>query len=154
MRQENSVMSDAETRLRSNMCKNAEKQGFFAANINDRFISGYPDMRFARKDLGQLDVELKILGCADSSIANGREVDSGITPLQQITIREMNNHGAAAVGLILLPDQSKFVFCNFRRICPRAALAWGSLPHGGTGRVDFERLFRMSFSYLLGLYNE
>lgn len=145
-------MSDAETRLRSKMCANAEKQGFFAANINDRFISGYPDMRFARKDLGQLDVELKILGCAQSSVDSGREVESGITAIQQITLREMNGHGAPAVGLILLPELDKFVFCNFRRIRPKEAIEWGILPHGGQGRVDFERLFKMSFSYLLGLY--
>jgi len=130
----------------------------WGSNVNDRFVSAKPDMRLAhhwslRPDFCQLDVELKILGVAQSSIDSDREILSGVTKLQEIEMREMNKHGARAVGLILVPEYDLFVFCNFMRIKVGSALHRGPRvlynPRPSEGMaLDFWQLFEKSEVYL------
>jgi hypothetical protein len=143
---------DAEIRLRSRLLDDAEKAGLWGSNVNDRFVSAKPDIRLAYKEWGQRDIELKILGVADSTIRSGREVLSGVTKLQEIEMREMNKHGAPAVGLILIPEYSVFVFCNFKHIIPRDAMAGPNIGFNSRKAdgpaIDFFQLFQQSELYL------
>jgi hypothetical protein len=82
--------------LRDKMLPDLRKQGFKAENISDAFVSGRPDFRIGRKDLGQLDVEFKIIDAVNGT------VQSGLTKLQKIEIREMNKHGMPAICLTML----------------------------------------------------
>lgn len=138
----------AELRLRTAILDAAAEQGFWTSNTNDRFVSGKPDMRMARIDVGQMDFELKILGCSHSTIESGRSVLSGVTKLQEIELRDMNLAGARAVGLILLPDVGRFVFCNYKNIVPKEALQI-SVPWDSKAKyVDVRQIFLMATTYL------
>jgi hypothetical protein len=145
-------MPTAELRLRTRLCDDAEKQGFWSSSVNDRFVAGKPDMRLARKDVGQMDFELKILGCSTSTIQSGRSVLSGVTKLQEIEMREMNKHGAPAVGLILLPETDMFVFCNYKFITPAEAIGWGWVNFKRSPAtqpcLQFDQLFKIAHEYL------
>ena len=146
-------MADIETRVRARLVSDAKRSGFWARSENDRFTSGYPDMRISRADTGQLDIELKILGCSEASFTSEREMESGISALQAIELRDMNKAGAKAVGMVLIPERNEFLFTNTRRFSPGASFAryggltYRPLPKNGVS-VDFVLLVRMATIYL------
>lgn len=143
------MAGNAETRLRLKLCEAAVKQGFWASNTNDKFVGGKPDFRISRKDTGQMDIELKILGVQPSTIKSNRVVNSGITPLQKIELREMNAAGAPAVGLIYIPEYEKMVFTNFETFSPGEALSHRWVEYvGGEKQVDFVSLLLNAWDYL------
>lgn len=148
--------NDAEVRLRSRILGDAKEAGLWGSNVNDRFVSAKPDMRLAYREWGQLDVELKILGVHQTTIDSGREVLSGVTKLQEIELRDMNAHGAHAVGLILIPEYDLFVFCNFKTITPKHSLIgpWVEYtPAKKDGHsLNFYQLFRQAEKYLRSIH--
>jgi hypothetical protein len=150
-------MGSAELRLRSRILNDAKASGLWGSNVNDRFVSAKPDIRLSCRwctiNFWQLDVELKILGVAQSTIDSDREVLSGVTKLQEIEIRDMNRGGARAVGLILIPEYDLFVFCNFKKIRVGTAINRGPRvlfnPRKAEGpALDFWQLFAASEEYL------
>lgn len=149
-------MSQEETELRARMVADAKKLGYWSRSVNDRFVSGYPDMRFSKKPLGQLDVELKILDCAQSTVQKGAEVKSGLTKLQQIELRDMNEAGAPAVGLVLIKPLGLFTLWNHKRIDIDKALDF-HIPYTPYPKkdpcVNFDDLFNLAFKYLWRLKN-
>jgi len=84
-----------ELELQAAMIKSLHKQGWFATKTSDRFRAGRPDLRIGKREFGQLDVELKY--SLDSFTA---EQDTGLTKLQWLKIKEMNEHGIPSVCLV------------------------------------------------------
>jgi hypothetical protein len=117
-----------EVNLRSKLIKKAKEKGFFARNINDRFNSSYPDFRLSHQDYHQMDVELKILRVSDSTLRHGSAVNSGLTRLQAIELRDMNAAGMLAVGLIYVEEWKSFVFCNTQRFVPNESSKFTLIP--------------------------
>lgn len=87
-----------ELKLQAEMIKSLQTQGFFATKTSDRFKAGRPDLRIGHRDIGQLDVELKY--SLESFDEEGKEYDTGMTKLQWLKIKEMNEHGMPAVCLV------------------------------------------------------
>lgn len=81
------------------------KQGWFATKTSDRFKAGKPDLRIGHDAYGQMDVELKysLEDWADNFV-----FDTGLAKLQEIKIREMNQHGIPAVGLVFVEKRDLF----------------------------------------------
>lgn len=138
-----------ETELRQKMIKEAGKQGCWAAGINDKYISGYPDFRIKSPLYPHLDCELKVCRAAASTLTNGREIQSGIEKLQFISLRDMNKFGIPAVGLIYVKEFDVFTFTNDKTWVPQAALDafW---VEGKKGKPDFDNLIKQAFYFLTG----
>lgn len=85
-------------------------QGFYAEKQSERFKAGRPDLRLARKDVGQCDFELKYLS---ASLEPG--VELGFTKLQWLKLKEMNEHGIPAVGLVYV-EQKDLFFVTLERV--------------------------------------
>ena len=96
--------------LQGMMIKGLKEQGWFATKTSDRFIAGKPDLRIGHGDFGQLDVELKVV---DGPI--DREIATGLTKIQQNTIRRMNEHGMPAVCLVFSNHVGLFYCANVLR---------------------------------------
>lgn len=134
------------------MIGDAKQQGFWAAGTNDAYIGGKPDFRCSRLDLGQTDIELKILRCQQATWDRGLEVLSGIRKLQEIEMRDMNKAGAIAFGAVLVQCAGVFIFTNFQRVDLKRAKAFGSVPYVHRPKnvpcVDVEELVWMGRKYL------
>lgn len=89
-----------------------QKQGFRAKKTSDRFRSGEPDIRVGRRDLGQLDIELKYY--YGLRIPDG-EFETSIRKLQWLRIIEMNQSGMPAIGLVYIPDSREFLVTSVLR---------------------------------------
>lgn len=119
-------------------------QGFFATKTSDRFKAGKPDLRLARLDLGQMDVELKYLV---DELSPSLSVHNGLTKLQWLKIKEMNEHGIPAVCLVYAEKDDYFYVTT---------LLYDTLPpvehrvkSQGKGKViDGVELFATARSYL------
>lgn len=93
-----------ELKLQGNMLESLHKQGWFATKTSDRFKAGRPDLRIGHRDFGQMDVELKYsLDYWDIG-----DYDTGLTKLQRIKIKEMNQHGMPAIGLVFVEKLDLF----------------------------------------------
>lgn len=82
-------------------------QGFYAEKQSERFKAGRPDIRAARNDLGQLDIELKV--CDADVLHDDGEIEFGFTTLQWLHLKSMNEHGIPAVGLVYLSRMNVFL---------------------------------------------
>lgn len=82
-------------------------QGFYAEKQSERFIAGRPDCRVARADCGQLDFELKYIR-GDVTGEDGGDIDVGMTKLQWLHLKTMNEHGIPAVCLVYLEQLEMF----------------------------------------------
>jgi len=136
-----------ETDLRQKMVKEAKKQGYWIRSVNDRFNSGYPDLRIKTQS-PQMDMELKVCRIAASSIRHGNITQSGISKLQAIELRDMNKAGIPAVGVLYFPREDWFTFTNYYEFDAWQALADHSI-EGNKGRPDFEVLTRHAMHYLM-----
>lgn len=97
-----------EDKLKDDMRKSLVKQGFYAEKVSDRFKAGRPDLRLGHHVFGPLDVELKFNPLPAEEFLDPNTVfDSGMTKLQWLKIREMNQHGMPAICLIYY-DAFKF----------------------------------------------
>lgn len=141
-----------EVNLRSKLIKKAKEQGFFARNINDRFNSAYPDFRLSKRDHHQMDVELKILRVSDSTLRHGSAVNSGLTRLQAIELRDMNAAGMLAVGLIYVEEWKSFVFCNTQRFTPNEASKFMCIPLDAPTLFDLILIYGKLFAIQEGYY--
>lgn len=90
-------------------------QGFYAEKQSERFKAGRPDLRVARNDVGQLDIELKYI---EQSLFSGEPVDYGFTKLQWLHLKTMNERGIPAVGLIYFAKNNLFVLTVDRVLDP------------------------------------
>src|SRR4051812_43351493 len=86
-------------------------QGFYAEKQSERFKAGRPDVRVGRSDQGQLDFELKYL-TADLQAG----VETGLTKLQWLHLRDMNSHGIPAVALIYAEQRPNIFFVTLERV--------------------------------------
>lgn len=125
------------------------KQGFRAKKVSDRFKAGPPDLRLGRSDLGQLDVELKYNNFP--AISDAVTIDSGMTKLQWLTIRDMNEHGMPAVCLVYFECLNQFVMTTDRIL--RNPLTGGypmlsKLPQSRV--IDGAQLFSVAREFLNG----
>lgn len=149
-------MTQEEVELRSRMVSDALKQGCWATATNDRFVSGKPDMRMSHKHLFPLDIELKILDVAPSTIYRGETVKTGITKLQAIELRYMNAAGAMAVGMLLLKSTNQFIFCNFEKVNLQQAIRFGTLPYNRLPKKEpcttFLDVFLLARKYVRSIY--
>ena len=131
------------------MIKGLLSQGFYATKTSDRFIAGKPDLRIARRDVGQLDVELKVVdGPVD------REVATGLSKIQRATIQKMNDHGAPAICLVFSSHLGVFYCANVLRAnLPEIGYCVLKLPRPII--IDGLDLFRVAKEYLNELgYND
>ena len=94
--------SKAETKVQGNLIEFWKPQGFRSKKTHEILSSGKPDLRVGNPKYGQLDTELKV---KTTGITGPK---TGITPLQEDTINEMNLHGMPAVGLIWDVPSSTF----------------------------------------------
>lgn len=88
-------------------------QGFYAEKQSERFKAGRPDLRVAKRGLGQLDVELKYFPGEPEEGA-----DLGFTKLQWLKMKEMNEHGIPTVGLVFFEQCDRFVVTIDRVLQP------------------------------------
>lgn len=136
-----------ETELRQRMVKEAGKQGCWAASVNDKYISGYPDFRVKSPLYPHLDCELKICRAAVSTLSTDKEIQSGIEKLQFISLRDMNRAGIPAVGLIYIEKFDVYTFTNNKVWVPKQALDAHWI-EGKRGKPDFDNLIKQAFYFL------
>lgn len=136
-----------ETELRQKMVKEANRQGCWARNINDKYISGYPDFRFKSPCYPHLDCELKICRAAASTLGRNKEIQSGIEKLQFIEIRDMNKFEIPAVGLIYIQEMDVFTFTNEKLFVPKHALEAFWI-EANRGKPNFDNLAKQAFRFL------
>lgn len=131
-----------ELQLQSLIIKGLTSQGFYVTKTSDRFIAGKPDLRLGHPDLGQLDVELKVLdGPVD------REVATGLTKIQVLTLKKMNEHGMPAVGLVFSSHVGVFYCANVLRAhLPEIGHCVLKLPRPAI--ISGPDLFRVAKEYL------
>jgi hypothetical protein len=103
-----------ELKLQAELIGGLHEQGFYCEKQSERFKAGRPDLRIARGDVGQLDAELKYVY---GSLMD-KEIDFGFTKLQWLKLREMNNHGIPAVGLVFLAQHNFFLLTLDRVLHP------------------------------------
>lgn len=129
-------------------------QGFLVEKRTERFKSGKPDLRISRKDLGQLDVELKYNDWPKESIWAVREVDTGMTKLQWLTLREYNKHGRPAVCLVYFEAFGTFLITTDQVLRqPLRTPCRYVLPKLPAPQVmDGDDLFNLAMEYLNGRY--
>ena len=97
--------------------KGLRGQGFYCEKQSERFKAGRPDLRVARADQGQLDVELKY--CNEEWISESDEpIAFGFTTLQWLKIKEMNDHGIPTVGLVYMARHDHFLLTLDRVLRP------------------------------------
>jgi hypothetical protein len=94
-----------ELKLQSDLMGGLRGDGFYCEKQSERFKAGRPDLRIARADQGQLDAELKYVYGSLSD----PEIEFGFTKLQWLKMREMNEHGIPAVGLVYLASHNFFI---------------------------------------------
>lgn len=105
------LRSDLELKLQAKLLTGLHHQGWFATKTSDRFKAGRPDLRIAHRDFGQMDVELKY----SLELWDLGDYDTGLTKLQQIKIREMNQYGMPAVGLVFIEPKDLFIITTLLR---------------------------------------
>lgn len=119
-------------------------QGFYCEKQSERFKAGRPDCRVARSDLGQLDFELKYVTGDDLT-----EIDVGMTKLQWLHLKTMNEHGMPAVCLVYLEKPDLFLVTTemvLHRPLLRGPYACLKLPRPRV--IDGVDLFAISKDYL------
>lgn len=125
-------------------------QGFHVEKRTERFKSGKPDLRMGRRDLGQLDVELKYIDWPIESIEKARDVDTGMTKLQWLNMRKYNEHGIPCICLVYIEAIERFIITTSqvlrRPLRPDAKTVLKYLPHDIV--IDGVELFQKSREYL------
>lgn len=133
-----------ELKLQEKMIGSFHKQGWFATKTSDRFKAGRPDLRIAHLDFGQMDVELKysLEDWADCFL-----FDTGLSKLQCIKIREMNQSGMPAIGLVFVEKRDLFfVTTVLRETLPEAPRQCLKLP--GSEVISAPDLFVTAMEHL------
>lgn len=139
-----------ELKLQAEMLKSFLRQRWFATKTSDRFKAGRPDMRLGQKGYGQIDVELKYNDWPLEELLAASEIDSTMTKLQWLKIKEMNEHGMPAICLIYWQALSAFsVTTLLRGPLPPASERVLKLP--GSEVIKASELFSMSMEHLNGL---
>ena len=124
-------------------------QGWFATKTTDRFKAGRPDLRIARADFGQMDVELKYV-VDDYNKAPPEGIPAGLTKLQWLKLKEMNEHGMPAICLVYMEAHKQFfVTTVLRDIFPAANRCVTELPGGKV--IDGAELFKTAMEHLYDL---
>lgn len=98
-------------------------QGFWAEKMSEQFKAGRPDLRVARCDVGQCDFELKYNDWPMSSLEEATDIDSGMTKLQWLNVRWMNEAGVPAICLIYFEALDQFRMTTDRILCGGLSLA-------------------------------
>lgn len=136
------TVSRRETKLRAAIVKDLLSQGFYAISVNDRFASGRPDFRYGIHDLGQLDVELKIIDAA-----NGK-VTTGLTTLQRNEIRDMNKSGMPAIALTYAESRGEFIIHHDKEIDLDSTDLYVIQRSKAPGVIDGRRLMELAHYYI------
>lgn len=135
-------VSRRETKLRAEIIKDLKGQGFYALSVNDRFASGRPDFRVGRGDLGQLDVELKVID------ASNGVTQSGLTTLQKIEIREMNKYGMPAVALTYAESRHEFIIHHDKEVDLDSTNLYVIQRSKAPGVIDGRKLMELALYYI------
>lgn len=131
-----------ELKLQGKIITSLHKQGWFATKTSDRFKAGRPDLRIAHDDYGQMDVELKY-----SLDDFAKEHEVGMTKLQWLKLKEMNQHGMPAVCLVYSePLDIFFVTTLLRETLPPSPRCFKKLP--GSEVLSGPVLFVKAMEYL------
>ena len=108
-----------ELKLQSDLMVGLKRQGWFVTKTSDRFKAGRPDLRTSHNDFGQLDVELKY---SVEQWHPDAELDTGLSKLQWLKMREMNQNGIPTIGLVYCePNNLFFVTTVLRETLPPTA---------------------------------
>lgn len=122
-------------------------QGFFASATNDMFKAGKPDFRLARRDLGQLDVELKY---SIDLWEPGKQYDTGLVKLQELRMKDMNKAGMPCIGLVyVVPLELFFVTTVLRDTLPGSGRCVAKFPKPAV--IAGEDMFNIAMRHLYGL---
>jgi hypothetical protein len=132
--------------LQSKIIGSLTAQGCLVLKTSDRFKAGKPDLRVGKRGFGQYDYELKF-----SEDEFSTDAPTGITRLQQITLRRMCEHGMPSVGLVYsAPRNTFFVTMLLRDVLPPPPRC---VIRGTTDvqTVDAQQLFNATRDYLYDL---
>lgn len=107
-------------------------------------------MRIGRRDLGQLDVELKYNDWPKESIEKAREIDVGMKKIQWINMRTYNEHGMPCICLVYFEALETFYITTDMVLrAPLSRLAPYALPYLPHDMViDGAELFTKAREYL------
>jgi hypothetical protein len=131
-----------ETELRGKIIKQWNKDGFYAISVNDRFASARPDMRLGIGGIGQLDIELKYL-------EGGKGVlQSGLTALQKIEIRDMNRASMPAIALTYHDLRRVFIIHHEREVDLDSTGAYVIDRLKGPAVIDARELMAKAYRYI------
>lgn len=88
-------------------------QGCYCERVSDRFKAGRPDVRVGHTELGQLDFELKYCTLENRKLMS--DIDSGMTKLQWLNLRNKNRAAMPAICLIYVQAFDEFVITDVLR---------------------------------------
>lgn len=86
------------------LIEDVEKLGGYGLKMSNQFTSGVPDLLLQIPDMPTCAIECKVKKVASYSI--GKQYSNQMTKLQRITIKEMQDAGMVAGGLVLFDDGS------------------------------------------------
>lgn len=89
-----------EDKLKGELRDDLVKQRFYCEKVSDKFKAGRPDLRIGHLDLGPLELELKYNDWPIESLEEAELIDSGMTKLQWLMLKRMNEHGMPGICLI------------------------------------------------------
>ena len=139
---DNRLRLQMELKLQNKMKSALHSQGWYAEKTSDRFKAGRPDLRIGNKQFGQLDIELKY-----RYEGYAVETEVGMTKLQWLTIKDMNEHCLPAVCLVYSePLNVFFITTLLRDVLPPPSRRVLKLP--GSDVIDGATLFTKSMEHL------
>lgn len=136
------LLLQLELKLQAKMIPSLHKQGWFAEKTSDKFKAGRLDLRIGNTRYGQLDVELKY------QMTDFAEIETtGLSKLQYYRMKDMNEHGMPAVGLVYVePLDLFFVTTVLREALPPLPRRVVKLP--GSEVISGPVLFVKALEYL------
>lgn len=149
-RVDNKLRLRKEDKLKDDLQKDLKEQGFYSEKVSDKFKAGRPDLRLGHLQLGPLEVELKYNDWPVELLEDAAQIDSGMTKLQWLMVRRMNEHGMPAVCLIFYEALGYFgVHTLLRDTLPPPERRVTRVTKGGV--LVGSELYNTSMEYLHGL---
>lgn len=139
-----------EDKLKDDIRNDLVKQDLYAEKVSDKFKAGRPDLRLGHRIFGPLEIELKYNDWPIASLEAAIEIDSGMTKLQWLMIKRMNEAGMPAICLIYYEALGHFGVHSLLRDTlppPERRVVRVTKP----GVVHVPELYAVSMEYLHGL---
>lgn len=139
-----------EDKLKGDVKDDLTRQKFYAEKVSDKFKAGRPDLRLGHLEFGPLEVELKYNVLPLHMLEDADDLDSGMTKLQWLNLRRMNEHGMPAVCLIYYEALGYFgVTTLLRDTLPPPTRRVTRVTKGGV--IQGSELYTSAMEYLHGL---